>query len=74
MAAGRLSVSEVARPQGIGWSGMAGRSDTSGSPWPPHAIRPCLALLCRVVQELHYAAYKTGLMVVDAMIRQTLSE
>jgi hypothetical protein len=22
---------------------MAGPSDTPGSPWPPHAIRPCLA-------------------------------
>jgi hypothetical protein len=32
----------VARPQGIEGLGMAGPSQTSGSPWPPLAIHPCL--------------------------------
>jgi hypothetical protein len=38
---GRKAVSRVACPQGVEDLGMAGPSDTSGSPWPPLAIRPC---------------------------------
>jgi hypothetical protein len=38
-----MAVSEVARPQGIEGSVMAGLSINLGSPWPPLAIRPmCL--------------------------------
>jgi hypothetical protein len=38
---GSKAILELARPQGIEGSGMAGPDETLGSPWPPLAIHLC---------------------------------
>jgi hypothetical protein len=43
---GRKAVSGVARLQGLEGLGIAGPSDTLGSPWPTLAIRQCRHRYC----------------------------
>jgi hypothetical protein len=62
-------------PEGREGLGMAGHSDSLGSPWIPHAIRPCYALKIPFSRQIFLTIkdLKYGLPVHEFALRVTLA-